>query len=58
MEEKERIAIDLKLDYHIECSKEKAPEIDRLIFDALKSFCDSLHDVDKTSTLKTDAKLN
>ena len=58
MKEKERIAIDLKLDYHIECSKEKVPEIDSLIFDALKAFCDSLHDVDETSKLKTDAELN
>lgn len=58
MEEKERIGIDFKLDYHIECSKEKVPEIDRLILDTFKTFCDSLHDVDETSKLKTDAKLN
>ena len=58
MEEKERVAIDFELDYHIECSKEKEHEIDALIYDTIKTFCDSLHDIDKTSTLSTDAKLN
>lgn len=58
MEEKERVVIDFELDYHITCTKEKAHEIDALIYDTLKAFCDSLHDIDETSTLRTDAKLN
>ena len=58
MEEKERVVIDFELDYHIVCSKEKSHEIDVLIYDTLKTFCDSLHDIDETSTLRTDAKLN
>ena len=58
MEEKEREVIDFELNYHIVCTKEKSHEIDALIYDTLKTFCDSLHDIDKTSTLRTDAKLH
>lgn len=58
MEDKERVIVDFELDYHITCTKEKAHEVNRLIYDTLKTFCDSLHDIDETSTLRTDAKVN
>jgi hypothetical protein len=58
MEEKEKVVIDFELNYRITCTKEKAHEINALIYDTLKIFCDSLHDIDETSTLRTDAKLH
>lgn len=54
----EKVIIDVELYYHIVCSKEKSHEINVLIYDTMKKFCDSLHDIDETSTLRTDAKLN
>ena len=54
----DKVIIDFELYYHITCTKEKAHEVNRLIYDTLKTFCDSLHDIDETSTLRTDAKVN
>jgi hypothetical protein len=54
----EKVVIDFELNYRITCTKEKEHEINALIYDTLKIFCDSLHDIDETSTLRTDAKLH